>query len=46
MFHLKEILELLREINERLKRIEEAQDSVIRASKHGKKYIATGQHNS
>ena len=41
----KEVLRLLREINERLERIEKNQVSILR-NRNGKNFIATGPHNS
>lgn len=42
----REVLKLLREINERLERIERNQVSILRSSRNGKNFIATGPHNS
>ena len=42
----REVLRLLREINERLERIENNQVAIMRSTKTGRKFIATGQSNS
>ena len=42
----KHIIELLQRISEQLERIEANQKAIMRDGRNGKKFVATGPHNS